>query len=95
MTATLDQLAAQLATVNLKLDVLMSQQDALNADVAAIGQAVLDLTGAVTTEIAALKASAAANQPLDFGPLDAKVTALRTAVANVKTLAAPPAPPAP
>lgn len=95
MTVTLDQILAAIHTANLKLDVLMAQQDALNADVAALGAALTDLTGAVTAEIQALKAAAAAGQPLDLGPLDAKVAALSTAVASVKALAAPAVPPAP
>ena len=95
MTATLDQILAAIKTANLKLDVLMGQQDNLDIDVAAIGQAITDLTGSVTTEIAALKAAAAAGQPLDFGPLDEKAAALTAAVASVKASAAPPAPPAP
>lgn len=91
MPATLDQILAAINTVNKKLDVLMSQQDDLNADVQAVQQAVTDLGTAATaieTEIAALKA---ANPALNLTALDAQVGALKTAVSGVAAIAAPPA----
>jgi cell division protein FtsB len=66
MPATFDQILAALTTVNRKLDVLMSQQDDITADVQAVQQAVDDLGTAATAiedEIATLKA---ANPALDL-----------------------------
>ena len=89
MAATLDQILSAVTTANRKLDVLMSQQDELNADVQALQQAVTDLgnaTTAIENEIATLKA---ANPALDLTGLDAQVAALKTAVSGVAAI--PPA----
>lgn len=89
MAATLDQVLAAVNSANRKLDVLMSQQDELNADVQAVQQAVTDLGTAATaieTEIAALKA---ANPALDLTALDAQVASLKTAVSGVAAIAPP------
>ena len=91
MPATLDQILAAITTINRKLDVIMSQQDEINADVQAVSQAVTDLGTAATAieaEIAALKG---ANPALDLGPLDAAVSSLKTAVSGVTAIAPPPA----
>ena len=91
MTATPDQILAAITTVNRKLDVIMSQQDDITADVQAIGQAVTGLGTATTSieaEIAALKA---ANPAVDLTGLDAAVGSLKTAVSGVAAIAPPPA----
>ena len=83
------QLLAQLTTINKKLDVLMSQQDDITADVQAVQQAVDDLGTAATAieaEIAALKA---ANPGLDLSGLDTVVGKLKTAVTSVAAIAPP------
>ena len=92
MTATLDQILAAITVANQKLDVLMTQQDDLTADVQAIDQAVTDLGTAATAieaEIAALKA---ANPALDLTALDTAVGSLKTAVSSVAAIAPPAAP---
>ena len=101
MTATLDQVLAAVRMANQKLDVLMTQQDDINADVQAIDQADTDLAAAVTAiqaDIADLNAKIAAGQPVSLTALDAKVASLKTMVATVAAIvpppAAPPAPPA-
>ena len=91
MTATLDQILAAITTVNRKLDVIMSQQDDITADVQAVNQAVTDLgtaTTAIEAEITALKA---ANPAVDLTGLDAAVGSLKTAVSGVAAIAPPPA----
>ena len=92
MTATLDQVLAAITVANQKLDVIMTQQDDLAADVQAIDQAVTDLGTAATAieaEIAALKA---ANPALDLTALDTAVGSLKTAVSSVAAIAPPAAP---
>ena len=94
MTATLDQVLAAITTANRKLDVLMSQQDDLAADVQIVDQAVTDLGTAATAieaEIAALKT---ANPALDLTGLDTAVGSLKTAVSGVTAIAPPATPPA-
>lgn len=91
MTATLDQVLAAITTVSRKLDVIMSQQDDINADVQALDQAVTDLgtaASAIEAEIASLKA---ANPALDLTALDTAVGSLKTAVSGVAAIAPPPA----
>jgi predicted negative regulator of RcsB-dependent stress response len=86
MTVTLTQILAAINTANKKLDVLMSQQDDLAADVQAIDQAVTDLgtaASAIEAEIAALKA---ANPALDLTALDTAVGSLKTAVSSVSAI---------
>lgn len=92
MTATLDQILAAITVANQKLDVIMTQQDDLAADVQAIDQAVTDLgtaASAIEAEIAALKA---ANPALDLTALDTAVGSLKTAVSSVAAIAPPAAP---
>jgi len=94
MPATLDQILAQLNTINLKLDVLMSQQDDITADVTTIEAGVANLgtaAAAITAEIAALKV---ANPALDLTGLDKAAADLTGAVTTVAALAPPAAPPA-
>lgn len=89
MPATLDQILAAITTINRKLDVIMSQQDEINADVQALGQAVTDLGTAATAieaEIATLKGS---NPALDLGPLSTALDSLKTAVSGVAAIAPP------
>ena len=96
MTATLDQVLAAITTVSRKLDVLMSQQSEIDADVQAIDQADTDLAAAVTAiqaDIADLNAKIAAGQPVSLTALDAKVASLKTMVATVAAIAPPPAAP--
>jgi prefoldin subunit 5 len=92
MAATLDQILNALNTINRKLDVLMSQQDDITADVQAVQQAVDDLGTAATAieaEIAALKG---ANPALDLTGLDSAVASLKTAVSGVAAIAPPATP---
>ena len=94
MNVTLDQILAAIRLANQKLDVIMSQQDDLTADVQIVDQAVTDLGTAATAieaEIAALKA---ANPALDLTALDTAVGSLKTAVSGVGAIAPPAAPPA-
>ena len=91
MQATLDRILTALTTINRKLDVIMSQQDDITADVQAVNQAVTDLgtaTTAIEAEITALKA---ANPAVDLTGLDAAVGSLKTAVSGVAAIAPPPA----
>jgi len=92
VTVTLAQVLAAVQVANQKLDVIMSQQDDLTADVQAIDQAVTDLgtaASAIEAEIAALKA---ANPALDLTALDTAVGSLKTAVSSVAAIAPPAAP---
>jgi len=80
--------------INLKLDVLMSQQDDITADVTTIEAGVANLgtaAAAITAEIAALKV---ANPALDLTGLDKAAADLTGAVTTVAALAPPAAPPA-
>ena len=98
MTVTLDQLLKAITTANLKLDVLMSQQDNLDLDVQAIQDTLITLqgdTGAISAELDALRAQIAAGQPVDLTGLDSAVATLKARVAAVGALVPPPAPPAP
>ena len=91
MQATLDRILTALTTINRKLDVIMSQQDDITADVQAVNQAVTDLgtaTTAIEAEITALKA---ANPALNLQALDDAVGSLKTAVSGVAAIAPPPA----
>jgi hypothetical protein len=95
MTVTLRQILAAVTVANQKLDVLMSQNDDLTADVQAIDQAVTDLgtaSSAIEAEIEALKA---ANPALDLTALDSAVGSLKTAVSGVAAIAPSDAPAAP
>ena len=97
MPATLDQLLKAITTINLKLDVLMSQQDNLDTDVQAIQAALVTLaddTAAVALELDALKKQVAANEPVDLTGLDGAVATLKARVAAVGSLVPAPAPPA-
>jgi hypothetical protein len=88
VTVTLAQVLAAVMVANQKLDVLMSQQDDLAADVQAIGQAVTDLgtaAAAIEAEITALKA---ANPALNLTALDSAVSSLKTAVSAVAAIPA-------
>ena len=94
MTATLDQLLKTLTTINLKLDVLMSQQDSIDTDVKAIQDGLVTLgddTAAVSLELDALKAQIAAGASVDLTGLDGAVATLKARVAAVGALV-PPAP---
>lgn len=90
MITTPGQILAAITEANKKLDVIMSQQDDLAADVHAIDQAVTDLgtaASAIEAEIATLKA---ANPSLDLTALDSAVGSLKTAVSSVAAI--PPTP---
>jgi predicted negative regulator of RcsB-dependent stress response len=83
LIATLGRILAAITMANQKLDMLMSQQDDLTADVQAIDQAVTDLgtaASAIEAEIAALKA---ANPALDLSGLDSAVASLKASVSTV------------
>jgi hypothetical protein len=89
MPATLDKILAAINTINLKLDVLMSQQDNLDTDVQTIEAGVASLgtaAAAITAEIAALKE---ANPALDLTKLDKAAADLSGAVTTVAALAPP------
>lgn len=76
-----------------KADIIMTQQDDLNADVTSIEDGITALgtaSAAIAAEIAALRA---ANPALDLTALDAAAASLTGAVASVAALA-PAAPPA-
>lgn len=91
MAATLAQVLTQLSIINEKLDVIMSQQDEVAADVTTIEAGVANLGTAATAiqaEIAALKA---ANPALDLTALDKAAADLTGAVSGISAIAAPPA----
>ena len=82
------QILTQLGIINQKLDVLMSQQDDITADVQAIAQAVTDLgtaASAIEAEIATLKAG---NPALDLTGLDSAVASLKTSVSTIAAIPA-------
>lgn len=83
----LNEIAESIELVHRKLDHIMTDQDKLDADVAALEQGFVN----IATEITTLKAAAAAGQPLNFDGLDKAVADL-TSLAPVPTPA--PVPPA-
>lgn len=92
MAPGIRKVLAQLQVINEKLDVLMSQQDDINADVTAIEAGVAGLgtaAAAIQAEIDALKA---ANPALDLSGLDKAAADLNGAVSGITAIAAPPAP---
>ena len=108
MPATLDQVLAAvnsansaIRTVNLKLDVLMSQQDAIDTAVQALAATLTDVQGdaaTLVTDVTAIAAKIAAGETVDITALNALVVsaqsvqaALDSATASVTALAAPPA----
>lgn len=91
---SLHRIEAALAVINQKENQIMTDQEHLDADVAAVQAVVTDLAAAtqnIADEIAALKA---ANPAVDFTGLDAAVASLQGAQAGVDALETPPAPPA-
>lgn len=78
-----DRLERRIRRIEQTIGAIVTDQEHLDAEVADI---VAD-TSAIQAEIEALKAAAAASQPLDF-------TALDSAVAALGQVAAPPASPA-
>ena len=86
------RLASKVDVILTQIGILMSQQDDISADTAAIVQAVTDLGTAVTNVQAEIDQLKAANPALDLTALDAAVASLQPAVAGVQALA--PAPPA-
>ena len=87
------EILASLAALHQKVDMLMSQQDDINADVTAIEAGVAQLgtaAQAIQAEIAALKQS---NPTLDLSGLDQAVADLQGAVTTVQAQAPAPAPP--
>jgi hypothetical protein len=89
MPVTLTQILNQLKTVNKKLDVLMSQQDDITADVTTIEAGVANLGTAVTAIQAEIDALKAANPQLDLSGLDKAAADLTGAVSSVTALAPP------
>ena len=99
MAATLDQILSAVKTANLKLDVLMSQQDDIDTDVRAIADALAAVQGdaaTLVTDVTAIAAKIAAGQPVDTSALDALVataqgvqSAIDSATASVTALANP------
>lgn len=99
MAATLDQILAELNTINRKMDVLMSQQDAIDTAVQALTAVLTDVQGdaaALVTDLTALAAAINAGQPVNTDALNALVTtaqgvqaALDSATAQVTALAPP------
>ena len=91
MTDAIRQILTQLHVINLKLDVLMSQQDDITADVNTIEAGVTALgtaAAAIQAEIDALKA---ANPALDLTGLDKAAADLTGAVSGITAITAPPA----
>jgi hypothetical protein len=72
-------------------NVIMDQQDQLDADVAAVQAVVTDLAAATANIQAEIDALKAANPGLDLSGLDAAVAALQGAQAGVDALETPPA----
>lgn len=101
MPATLDQILTALNTVNRKLDVLMSQQDAIDSAVQALTAVLTDVqadAATLVTDLTALASSVAAGQPVNTDALTALVAnaqsvqaALDAATAQVTAIAPPPA----
>lgn len=99
MPATLDQVLAALNTINRKLDVLMSQQDAIDTAVQSLTAVLTDVQGdaaTLVTDLTALAAAVAAGQPVNTDALNALVTnaqsvqaALDSATSQVTALAPP------
>ena len=83
------QLLTQLGIINQKLDVLMSQQDAINADVQSIEAGVAQLGTAATAIQAEIDALKAANPALDLTGLDKAAADLTGAVSAVAAIAPP------
>jgi hypothetical protein len=88
------RLASKVDVILTQIGILMSQQDDISADTAAIVQAVTDLGTAVTSVQAEIDQLKAANPALDLTALDAAVASLQPAVAGVQGLVPPAAPPA-
>lgn len=89
MAVTNAQILRSLQELHAKVDVLMSQQDDLTADVTTIEAGVAALgtaATAITAEIAALKA---ANPALDLSGLDKAAADITAAVSTVSALAPP------
>lgn len=89
MTITNLQILRSLQELHAKVDVIMTQQDDINADVTTIEQGVANLGTAATAiqaEIAALKA---ANPGLDLTALDQAAADLTGAVTAVSAIAPP------
>lgn len=83
------QILRSLQELHAKVDVIMTQQDDINADVTTIEQGVSNLGTAATAiqaEIAALKA---ANPSLDLSALDQAAADLTGAVTAVSAIAPP------
>ena len=78
-----------------KVDILMTQQDDVNAVVTEIESDVADLTAAsdaIKAEIANLEAQIAANQPVDLTALKAAVGNLDLAKASIQSNVPPATP---
>lgn len=89
MTITNLQILRSLQELHAKVDVIMSEQDDINADVTTIEQGVAALgtaAAAIQAEIDALKA---ANPTLDLTGLDKAAADLTGAVGSVSALAPP------
>jgi len=84
-------LLRSLQALHLKVDILMSQQDEVNADVTTIEAGIEALNAAATNIAAEIAALQAANPALDLSALDAHAAALTAAVGSITALA-PPAP---
>jgi predicted nucleic acid-binding Zn-ribbon protein len=83
------QLLQSLQALHAKVDILMSEQDQINADVTTIEEGVANLgtaAAAIQAEIDALKA---ANPSLDLSALDKAAADLTGAVTTVAAIAPP------
>ena|SRR5215469_11312430 len=78
-------------TVTMNVGGPMTQQDDINADVAAIEQGVSAINTAATAIAAEIAALKAANPSLDLSGLDQAATDLANAVAGITALEPPPA----
>ena len=90
-TITNLQILRSLQELHAKVDVIMSQQDDINADVTTIEQGVANLGTAATAIQAEIDALKAANPSLDLSGLDQAAADLTGAVSAVSAIAPPPA----
>jgi len=86
---TLGTLLRSLQELHRKVDILMTQQDDINADVTTIEAGIEALNTAATNIAAEIAALQAANPALDLTALDAHAAALTAAVGSITALAPP------
>lgn len=92
MVTSSAKILRSLQVINEKLDVIMSQQDEVNADVAQIQDGITALGAAAAAIQAEIDALKNANPALDLSALDAAAAALSPAVEAISALAPPATP---